>query len=551
MHNQYLWGVITVISNITYKQKIYCLLFFVILLSILSGCFEFALVTKNDIKPSLIKRIDISDNGGNSSIISDMDNIALFVKAFNTAEEIDMTPSTDKLSEYRITFEGENEKYTENAVMYIDKNLDNKTIFIMSDNIIKKISGIYFGSILANPVFNSLYTYSTPPVTYIEYGSQKIKINPSRYEWNFKKADSNYYNADKYKLEKGTDICLLVTDTKLISIDTAIKPDISRFNFTTDKNVVFSTIDIENDSPRLEDGLYKCLLELQWSQNNKYGFYGNVFYEFNIRIDNPPEFEVSASEIYPGELLVINASNINDTETINITTDIDFKPNIFWNGSQNVILLPVSYYHEQDKIYTINISADNTEQIFYLKLLKKDFITQYMKIDPGIASSTRNTQSTEEIHKKLYPLKPVCDPVKYWDGKFLQPVDGGRVTPSDFGKRRFVNNSPTSYRHNGLDIGQDQGTPVKATNNGRVLIADYLIETGNTVVIEHGYGIKSWYYHMESLNTSRGNMVKKGDIIGLVGSTGFSTCPHLHFAISVNEVYINPISLIENGVPLQ
>ena len=89
-----------------------------------------------------------------------------------------------------------------------------------------------------------------------------------------------------------------------------------------------------------------------------------------------------------------------------------------------------------------------------------------------------------------------------------------------------------------------------ASNSGRVLIADYMIGTGNTVIIEHGFGLKTWYYHMEELNVNTGDMVTKGDVIGKVGSTGFSTGPHLHFSASVNEVYINPITLINEGIPL-
>ena len=72
--------------------------------------------------------------------------------------------------------------------------------------------------------------------------------------------------------------------------------------------------------------------------------------------------------------------------------------------------------------------------------------------------------------------------------------------------------------------------------------------SGNTVLIEHGYGLKSWYYHMDSLNVSQDEMVKQGQIIGEVGSTGFSTGPHLHFAMSVNRVFVNPWTAIEQGI---
>ena len=78
-----------------------------------------------------------------------------------------------------------------------------------------------------------------------------------------------------------------------------------------------------------------------------------------------------------------------------------------------------------------------------------------------------------------------------------------------------------------------------------MLFADFVALTGNTVCIEHGLGLKSWYYHMNSLNVTEGETVGRGQQIGSVGSTGFSTGPHLHFAISVWNVYVDPQLLLD------
>ena len=88
------------------------------------------------------------------------------------------------------------------------------------------------------------------------------------------------------------------------------------------------------------------------------------------------------------------------------------------------------------------------------------------------------------------------------------------------------------------------GTRVGAAGNGRVLFAGYLRLSGYTVLIEHGFGLKTYYYHMDSINTQTGDMVEQGQKIGEVGSTGFSTGPHLHFGMSVNNVYVNPLTAI-------
>ena len=293
------------------------------------------------------------------------------------------------------------------------------------------------------------------------------------------------------------------------------------------------------------DGEYKAVCEVTWG-----GKTGTLTYPFTIVADFPATVSVSASETDPGELVVICVENLNEDEKLEVETDLDFKPNIYRYGNKNIVMLPVSYYNEPDKVYQVKLTMGDEEYSYALRLNDKEFITQYMTIDAKVAASTRNEKSAEEIKQKIHPLRPVSDPEPYWQGKFIMPVEGGRVTETDFGKKRYVNDSPTSYRHNGLDIGHDKGTPVMASNNGRVLLADYLIETGNTVIIEHGFGLKTWYYHMDELRVETGDWVKKGDIIGTVGSTGFSTGPHLHFSASVNEVYINPMTLINEGVPL-
>ncbi|NLM72813.1 MAG: M23 family metallopeptidase [Clostridiaceae bacterium] len=319
---------------------------------------------------------------------------------------------------------------------------------------------------------------------------------------------------------------------------------VSTMLYLNDKRVLSTPGQIIRSEELSGDGEYKGVVEAGWENGD------STVYPFTLVVDLPPSLSVSAKEIDPGELLVIRIDNINDDEEIAVTTDLGFQPNAFKYGNQHIILLPVSYNNPSGKVYQIKISLGDREYSYPLTLNDKEFITQYMTIDTKVAASTRNEQSAKEIDDKINPLKPLSDPEPYWEGNFIMPVEGGRVSEKDFGKRRYVNNSPTSYRHNGLDIGHDKGEPVMASNSGRVLLADFLIETGNTVIIEHGFGLKTWYYHMDELNVKTGDWVKKGDVIGKVGSTGFSTGPHLHFSASVNDVWINPITLINDGVPL-
>jgi hypothetical protein len=99
----------------------------------------------------------------------------------------------------------------------------------------------------------------------------------------------------------------------------------------------------------------------------------------------------------------------------------------------------------------------------------------------------------------------------------------------------------TRIYHWGMDFSAPKGTPIYATGNGRVVEAESTRGYGNQVVINHGYGYKTRYAHMQKINVRRGQKVKRGDVIGYVGSTGSSTGPHLHYEVEKGKKRVNPV----------
>lgn len=122
---------------------------------------------------------------------------------------------------------------------------------------------------------------------------------------------------------------------------------------------------------------------------------------------------------------------------------------------------------------------------------------------------------------------------------FLWPVPAsGRIT-CGFGSRTSPTVGASSY-HQGIDVGAASGSNIVATKSGTVVTASYSSGAGNYVMIYHGDGVYSVYMHCSKLLVSVGQSVSRGDVIALVGSTGISTGPHLHFAISMNGSYVDP-----------
>lgn len=137
-------------------------------------------------------------------------------------------------------------------------------------------------------------------------------------------------------------------------------------------------------------------------------------------------------------------------------------------------------------------------------------------------------------------------PQKLWDGFFAKPVPG--ITTMAFGTREFINKK-ISGRHRGWDFRAAVGTKIAAPNNGVVVFADDLKSFGGTVVIDHGQGVNTLYFHLSKIGVTAGQGIRKGDIIGLTGNTGISSGPHLHWGMSVHNVRVDPNQWVMTVMP--
>lgn len=140
-------------------------------------------------------------------------------------------------------------------------------------------------------------------------------------------------------------------------------------------------------------------------------------------------------------------------------------------------------------------------------------------------------------------LRKTVTDARHWDEPFRSPVSGCITSP--FGVQRLHNGKRTGNYHGGLDQRGAAGTPIRAIAGGMVRIVRMFNIHGGTVGLDHGQGVTSFYLHMSKFATTEGAAVKKGDVIGYVGTTGRSTAPHLHWSLAVNGFNVNPAQWIE------
>jgi murein DD-endopeptidase MepM/ murein hydrolase activator NlpD len=129
------------------------------------------------------------------------------------------------------------------------------------------------------------------------------------------------------------------------------------------------------------------------------------------------------------------------------------------------------------------------------------------------------------------------DPEQRWAGKFIRPASG--EVSMVFGTQEYINRKKRG-QHRGFDIAVPTGTRIAAANHGQVVFVDKLTAFGGTIIIDHGQGVHTLYFHLSKFLAAVGQTVSKGEIIALSGNSGISSGPHLHWGLSIHNLRVDP-----------
>ncbi len=176
-------------------------------------------------------------------------------------------------------------------------------------------------------------------------------------------------------------------------------------------------------------------------------------------------------------------------------------------------------------------------------ILGREFSVQRLSVPPGMADLDPETEHRAVSEgERLRTLYRTISPERLWRGPFVRPVAGSEA-PTGFGARRIINGKPRAP-HAGVDYAVPLGTPVVAANTGRVaLVADYFFP-GRLVVLDHGLGLYTLYFHLDTVTVAEGDRADRGQPLGTVGMTGRTTGPHLHFGAQLGPARIDPAALL-------
>lgn len=390
----------------------------------------------------------------------------------------------------------------------------------------------------------SLYEMSAMPSLTL---SGSISVTPDTAIWQYKNYTGEYVDSDtsglvvstneRYELEGGLDL----------SFD--IEPDYCRVYVTdSDGEVIFDDM-YGNMGDFRFDGLGQVEVDIvaKWYEDSSRTFCGELDYSFLSYVTAPAEFFLGSGTVDAGKFIAVTATNVSSPENISYSTTMasTYKPTFCKYGDYAVALIPTEV-DTATGLYTITLSYGASTKDLTIAIENSGINSSYYSIPVSTVSATRTDAALAAFENVVSELSQKVSATKYFDGAFIEPVNGWYQLLRGFGRDIYVNDatSPT-YRNNGIDYNTEAGAEIVASNAGEVVYAGYLDYAGNIVVIEHGYGLKTWYYNLGSVSVSVGDKLERGAAIGTAGSTGFTGITGVHFAMSVGSVFVSPYDTFE------
>ncbi|MGH9425369.1 MAG: M23 family metallopeptidase, partial [Terriglobia bacterium] len=273
-----------------------------------------------------------------------------------------------------------------------------------------------------------------------------------------------------------------------------------------------------------------------------------LFSQVSAKPAVPARLSLQRAKTFPGDVVRADlkvAKPVEDLKLSFASQKVAFQTQTGlseWTGLVGIDLeIKPGRYSLKGTVTFVDGQTVEVEQVF--QVLPKAFPVQRIQVaEKYVTLDPKAEQRAQEESKKLQAIWKLSSPQKLWQGRFRPPVSS-QLT-SGFGRRRIVNNQPRSP-HSGVDLKATSGTLIKAANAGKVVLAEDLYFSGNTVVLDHGLGLYTYYAHCSTMAVKPGDIVTRGQVIGEVGATGRVTGPHLHWACRLNEARVNPLELTE------
>ena len=420
--------------------------------------------------------------------------------------------------------------------------------------------------ILKLSVCQTVLSYSSPPAAFFEpEQGAKTLLEPVKTEWSYlnRRGEKIVANSENSAAGKISVIYKKNTDfAAMLSFDTVEGKD----GMKCSPSEIYVTAATEKESLETVplDGLADLLALKNYMDDTKLtftveavwgneamsdGFAGTLTYVIDVLYDVPATFILSDSSLTVGNLPLIKAANLNDGEipkisiTNTTTGDVmDYSPYFVEHNGMSLAFVPFDCTRSAGA-YSIKITTNDGETELKINIKAKAYTNKALTVSPGIISSSYSDSTVLSFNTTMEDTFAYRENEKLWEGKFSAPISSASKPSKlvEYGQNVTINDAaPVKAMCNVYTA--SKGTAVFAANAGKIVYAGELALTGKLVVIEHGFGYKTWYWNMGSINVNVGDTVTKGAKIGTVGDTGLiaGSAHQLSYATSIGDVFFNP-----------
>lgn len=248
---------------------------------------------------------------------------------------------------------------------------------------------------------------------------------------------------------------------------------------------------------------------------------------------------VYAFEIGNGKSLILTLDDSQGVLELN-DRNITILPHPLY-PKKGIAIIPIDY-HEHPHLINAQCNTPNETIALEFNITSATYPTEVITVDHAKVSPPPEVLERIALEKaEAEAIYNHITPERYWNKPFIRPIDS--ITTSEYGSARTYNGVLKSY-HGGVDFRAKTPLPILASNDGVVVLVKERYYAGGTVIIDHGEGVYSCYFHLSQFNVKVGDPVTQGQNIALSGATGRITGPHLHFGFMLQGIQTDPIEFM-------
>ena len=524
-----------------------------------------------------LKTVTVLTPDGEKYTYSDEKILSLYSSIPKGAKEVDKS-FRDFSSEtpYIITFE-ENNAEPIVYKFYAQANSEDcvyvsgaEKYYLVSSNIAQKL--------ITRDEFASVDSEGFLPALTVTGVGGDYKVSPDSYTWTYTALDGSVSTISGDEKAENPLVKFESAEGNRLGVSFETQPDLLNVTIKDGSTVLFNdkyenlaaatTILFDHDRP------LSLNVKAEWYEIEGAVHFGTAEYNLDLLYDIKPTYRVLDTGTLPtGDFTVLRMSDFNDGEKLTIENDLglDTELTLYDVPGENVkfTFLPLSATLKDGEHDLILKTADGrTDKAIVKSVKRNEYDKQTLIISNDDTPSLNEAFTQEALDEfnalvKKYTLESGNE--KLYDGKFEYPTNTSKVVKggATYGMERKVmslNSAGLSYVSYGQDLEAYKGQSIKAANGGKVVFAGETKLLGNTVIVDHGFSILTYYGDLESISVKVGDKVEKVNTeIGKAGSTGFAcildgaaskVSPLCHYAVSLNSIFIAPKS-VYNGIYLK